>query len=56
MFILGDNAAGMLNKLDSFSRIIDKFKPGVFFIQESKSRRRKKKDDYIMSEHIRLDF
>ena len=36
MFILGANAAGLLNKLESFHRNISLFKPGVIFVQEIK--------------------
>ena len=57
MYILGNNSAGLLNKVDSFSRKIEKFKPGVFFVQESKVRRKNqiKHKDYIMFEHLRKE-
>ena len=57
MFILGNNSAGLMNKLESFSRNVEKFKPGVFFVQETKSRRKNqiKLDDYIIFEYIRKD-
>ena len=35
---LGTNAAGILNKKDSFERNIDLFKPSVFFLQETKTK------------------
>ena len=55
MNILGNNAAGILNKLDSFERNISKFQPGVFFVQESKCARKNKvkHPDYVMFEHVR---
>ena len=55
MYILGANAAGLFNKLESFYRNISLFKPGVFFIQESKARQKNKikLDDYVIFEHIR---
>ena len=55
MNILGNNAAGLLNKLDSFFLLIKKFQPGVFFIQESKCKRKNKisHPDYIVFEHVR---
>ena len=55
MYILGTNAAGILNKLESFEHLVSKFKPGVFFIQESKTKRKNKVklSDYVVFEHIR---
>ena len=55
MFILGANSAGLFNKKESFLRNISLFKPGVFFIQESKARIKNKFaiNDYITFEHIR---
>ena len=55
MSILGNNAAGLLNKLESFHRNIDNFKPGVFFIQESKccTKNKIKHDEYVMFECLR---
>ena len=55
MNIMGNNAAGILNKLDSFKENVRKFSPGVYFVQETKSRRKNqiKLDDYVMFEHIR---
>ena len=52
---MGNNSAGLLNKLDSFYRNIENFKPGVYFIQESKCRIKNqiKHDEYIMFEMIR---
>ena len=38
MFILSANATGLFNKLESFHRNISLFKPGVFFVQESKAK------------------
>ena len=57
MYILGNNAAGISNKLESFKRNLDKFKPGVYFIQETKSRRKNqvKLNDDSVFEHIRKD-
>ena len=34
--ILGNNAAGIANKKESFQHIIDTLKPGIIMIQESK--------------------
>ena len=55
MYILGANAAGLFNKLESFYRNISLFKPGVFFIQESKARQKNKikLNDYVIFEQIR---
>ena len=55
LYILGANAAGLFNKLESFYRNISLFKPGVFFIQESKARQKNKikLNDYVIFEHIR---
>ena len=57
MYILGSNSAGLLNKSESFQRTIDKFNCGVFFVQETKVRRKNqiKIKDYIMFEHMRKD-
>ena len=57
MKIIGNNAAGILNKVDSFKNTVKKFSPGVFFVQETKTRRKNqiKLDDYVMFEHIRKD-
>ena len=55
MNILGTNAAGILNKLDSFARNLSKFQPAVFFVQESKCKRKNKikHPDYVVFEHVR---
>ena len=55
MCILGTNAAGILNKKDSFYRNISIFNPGVFFIQESKVPRKGKIkiSDYVIFERVR---
>ena len=55
MNILGSNAAGLLNKLKSFEMNLNKFKPSVYFVQETKCRRKNKVShpDYIVFEHIR---
>ena len=55
MYILGANSAGLFNKLESFYRNISLFKPGVFFIQDTKARQKNKVklDDYVIFEHIR---
>ena len=57
MVFLGSNAAGLLNKMESFKRNISVFNPGVFFIQESKTRRKSKVklDNYVIFEQIRKD-
>ena len=55
MNLLGNNAVGILNKLDSFNRTISKFQPGVFLIQKSKCTRKNKikHPDYVLFEHVR---
>ena len=55
MVILGINAAGIGNKLESFKRNISLFKPAVFFIQESKlyKKGKIKVDDYVIFECVR---
>ena len=58
MFILGANSAGLMNKKESFQRNISLFKPGVFFIQESKTRIKNRivLNDYITFEVIRKNL
>ena len=55
MTIIGNNSAGILNKLESFHRNIENVKPGAYFIQESKCRikNKVKHDEYVMFEYIR---
>ena len=55
MVILGANAAGVANKIDSVKRLISRFNPGVIFIQETKLRRKNKikLDQYEVFEQIR---
>ena len=55
MILIGANAAGLRNKLDSFHRLISLFSPGVFFIQESKAKRKGliKAENYIVFEQLR---
>ena len=55
--VVKGNAAGILNKTESFKRNIQHFKPGVFFIQESKTRRKNqiKIHDYVIFEQIRKE-
>ena len=53
--LIGANAAGLNNKLDSFQRLISLFTPGVIFIQESKAKRKGliKADNYVIFEQLR---
>ena len=55
MNILGSNAAGLLNKKESFFRNISLFNPGVYLVQESKVPRKGKvkHSDYVMFERVR---
>ena len=55
MFFLGANAAGILNKTESFYRNIRLFNPAVFFLQETKTRFRNKikYPNYTFFEYIR---
>ena len=55
MHIVGSNAAGLLNKKESFLRNLSLFNPGVYFVQESKVPRKGKvkHSDYVMFERIR---
>ena len=57
MYIVGANAAGLFNKIESLKRIINLFHPGVIFIQETKAARKNKLKlkDYEIFEHIRKD-
>ena len=57
MTILGTNSAGLLNKKESFLRTIETFQPAVFFVQETKAKRKNeiKLKDYVTFEHIRKD-
>ena len=52
MFLLGNNAAGLGNKTESFLRNIQHFKPGVYFVQETKCKVKNKikHDDYVLFE------
>ena len=42
MNIVGSNAAGLLNKTESFMRNISLFNAGVYFVQETKAPRKGK--------------
>ena len=42
MFFLGVNAAGVLNKTESFYRNLNLFNPSVFFLKETKTRSKNK--------------
>ena len=55
MFILGGNAAGLLNKKNSFLRNLSIFKPAAYLIQETKVNRKNQVlvDDYVIFEHVR---
>jgi hypothetical protein len=55
MFFLGANAAGILNKTESFYRNINLFSPAAFFLQETKTRYKNKlkHPNYTFSEYIR---
>ena len=55
MNIIGCNAAGILNKLESLKRNVKLFQPGVIFIQESKTKRKNqvKLGNYVIFERIR---
>ena len=57
MYIIGNNAAGILNKVESFKQNIQTFSPGVYFLQETKSRRKGqiKLENYVVFEYIRKD-
>ena len=53
--LIGANSAGLMNKLDSFQRLISVFSPGVIFVQESKVKRKGsiKTEDFIIFEQVR---
>ena len=55
MFFLGANAAGILNKTESFYRNINLFNPAAFFLQETKTRfkNKLKYPNYTFFEYIR---
>ena len=57
MHILGSNAAGLLNKVESFKRNISLFNPAVYFVQESKvpHKGKVKLSDYVIFEQIHKD-
>ena len=57
MNILGSNAAGVLNKIESLKRNIQIFTPGVNFLQETKAKIKDqiKLDDYVVFEYLRKD-
>ena len=50
MNLVGNNAAGILNKLKSLEMNLKTFKPAVYFVQETKCRRKNKVShpDYII--------
>ena len=52
---MGANSAGLANKKESFERYLNLFLPGVFFIQESKLRKKNKikHPNYITFEYLR---
>ena len=55
MYIIGANAAGISNKIDSLLRIVNVFNPGVIFLQETKTRQKNKVPlkDYDVYEIVR---
>ena len=55
MFLLGANSAGLLNKKESFERYLNLFLPGVFFVQETKLRKKNKikHPNYVTFEYLR---
>ena len=57
MFFLGSNAAGILNKTDSFYRNMNLFSPAAFFLQETKTRFKNKLKyaNYTFFEQIRTN-
>ena len=54
MNIFGSNAAGLLNKTESFFRNISLFNPGVYFVQETKvpHKGKIKLNDYLIFESV----
>ena len=52
---MGANSAGLCNKKETFERYLNLFLPGVFFIQESKLRKKNKikHPNYVTFEYIR---
>ena len=52
---MGANSAGLLNKKESFERNLNLFLPGVFFVQETKLRRKNKikHPNYLIFEYLR---
>ena len=57
MNIIGANAAGIFNKIESLKRIVNLFKPGVSFLQETKAARKNKLklSNYVIFEHVRKE-
>ena len=55
--IIGANVAGILNKQESLQRIINRFNPGVIFLQETKLRHKNriKLKNYNVFENLRTD-
>ena len=55
MFLLGANSAGLMNKKESFERYLNLFLPGVFFVQETKLRKKNKikHPNYVTFEYLR---
>ena len=55
MYIVGNNCAGISNKKDSLTNMIDKFCPGVLMLQETKCKKKNtvKLDEYTVFEHLR---
>ena len=55
MIIVGTNSAGLMNKKESFFRTIKTLCPSVYFVQETKARRKNKikLNDYVTFEHVR---
>ena len=52
---MGANSAGLSNKKESFERNLNLFLPGVFFVQETKLRRKNKikHPNYLIFEYLR---
>ena len=53
--IIGNNSAGLLGKKDSFINLMNKFKPGVSMVQETKIYRKGqiKVDNYCVFDNLR---
>ena len=57
LYIIANNCSSIVNKKESLVNLIDKFRPGVLFLQETKCKRKNtiKLVNYTVFEHLRKE-